>query len=135
MHSVNCSGKLAAATALLHWWKCVDFRGEKPFTILIVYMYVMFSHSFSFDPVANASRNGFHQRSRSQASHLPISKHFKDFHTFCKMCHAHKNNLLKCNIQELLGNEVYFFCSNSLMQNNENGYYKKLSYIVYLTAW
>ena len=29
MHSVMRSGKLAKATALLHWQKCLEFHGEK----------------------------------------------------------------------------------------------------------
>ena len=49
-HSVKCSGKLATATALLFWWKCSEFRGEKPFTILNAYVYALVSYSFSFDP-------------------------------------------------------------------------------------
>jgi len=47
---VKCSGKLATATALLIWWKCLEFRGKKLFTMLNTYVYALFSYSFSFDP-------------------------------------------------------------------------------------
>ena len=48
MRSVKHSGKLATATALLLWWKCLEFRGKKPFTILNAYVYALASYSFSF---------------------------------------------------------------------------------------
>ena len=109
--------RLAAATALLLWRKCIDFRGEKPFTKLIVYVYVMFSkYRFSFDPslwwpmlLRMASiKSHAHRLPTSPNQNMRYAKHLKDFHTFCKMCHTYKNILLKCNMQELLENEVYF---------------------------
>ena len=36
MCSVKRSGKLATATALVFWWKCIEFCGKKPFTITCV---------------------------------------------------------------------------------------------------
>jgi len=50
MRSVKRSGKLATATALLLWRKCLELRGEKPFIILNANVYALFSYSFSFDP-------------------------------------------------------------------------------------
>ena len=47
MRSVKRSGKLATATALLLWRKCLEFHGEKP---LNAYVYALVSYSFSFDP-------------------------------------------------------------------------------------
>ena len=49
MRSVKHSGKLATATALLFWQKCLEFHGGKPFTILNAYLYALFSYSFSFN--------------------------------------------------------------------------------------
>jgi len=49
-HSVKRSRILATATASLLWRKCLEFCGEKSFTILNVYVYALVSYSFSFDP-------------------------------------------------------------------------------------
>ena len=49
MRSVKHSGKLAMVTALLHWWKCLEFCGKKPFIISNASMCPLFSYSFSFD--------------------------------------------------------------------------------------
>ena len=43
MHAVKRGGKLS--TALLLWQKCLEFRGEKPFTILNAYVHALFSYS------------------------------------------------------------------------------------------
>ena len=47
MCSIKHSGKLATATALLLWWKWLEFRGEKTFHNIKC---PLFSYSFSFDP-------------------------------------------------------------------------------------
>ena len=54
MHAVKHSRKLATATPLLLWQICLEFRGEKPFTILNAYVHALFSYSFSLDPSAIA---------------------------------------------------------------------------------
>ena len=51
IRSFKCSRRLATATALLLWQKCLEFHGKKkPFTILNVYVHALLSYSFSFDP-------------------------------------------------------------------------------------
>ena len=50
MRSVKRSGKLTTATASLLWRKCLEFCGEKTFTILNAYVNALVSYSFSFDP-------------------------------------------------------------------------------------
>ena len=54
MRSVKHSRKLAIATALLLWQKCLKFRGAKKpftieFTILNAHVCALVSYSFSFD--------------------------------------------------------------------------------------
>ena len=49
MRSVKHNRKLATASHLR--WKCLEFRGKKPFTIFLnAYAFALFSYSFSFDP-------------------------------------------------------------------------------------
>ena len=51
MLSVKRSRKLGAATALVLWWKYLEFHGKKNlFAILKAYVYALFYYNFSFDP-------------------------------------------------------------------------------------
>ena len=47
-HSLTHSRReLITTTALLLWWKCLEFCGKKPLIILNAYVYVLFSYNIT----------------------------------------------------------------------------------------